>query len=796
MADQRNITFGMQFQKLDEALNQLENLQESIGEIKNDMIMLEQEGDEVGTRLKVGAGEASNGFQDIGTAARTAGSEVSESFAFAGTQARNAGIEAGNAGSTISESFTSAGAQIRAAGDDAETAGNRISGSLGGIEGEFRRIGSEASSMGRAVAGSAGTALKEYNSFSKSFRAGMQGAFGYAEKQVQNFQKSITTGAKKISQAFKDPIGTIRNSLADALQKAGAEIKDVEDDAEDAEKDLRDMGDSGEDAGTSIKDALGSIAGKFAVLQAGIEILKTGIEAAKEFASSVLEISKNTENVGAKFDAIFADDAGISQWTENFADGINRSETEVQNFMVQNKALYSEMGITGQAANDLSKVTTSLAYDLGTAFKMDDAEALSTIQDYISGNTSALAQYGVQINDTVLQQTALSMGIKKNVDELSDAEAAQVRMNALLENTTSIQQKAAGAQTGYANGIKSIKAKATELMEGIGTKFTPAFDKIVGAVLDAWPKIEPPLMQFFDFLSKGIETAGPALINFATTALPPLITTLQEVFTAAQPIGAVLAQLATTALPPLVSALAPVVSVIGNLAQAILPPFANIISMIATSAIPPLVDIANTLIGTVIEPVMPILENLVSALMPGIQSMLQAVTPLLNALSPVLQVIGTVLGEIVGFLAKIVGFAAEGVGTLISKVAGLFGGGGSGNGGGNDDLPHNDTGTPDFPGGWTHINERGGEVAFLPGGSTIIPADKSRQLISNVASQETVSGELNINVTVSGSGDMDRSTLQELEDRFRRIVREEAPKIFQKESRKQAEKNAIQDGYA
>ncbi len=746
MADQRNITFGLQFQKLDEALDQLENLQGSIDEIKTDMVTLEQEGDEVGTRVKAGAEAAAEGIGKIGT--------------------------------------------------EAEGVGSRISGSFSDAEGQFRKIGSQASSMGKAIASSAGTALKEYNSFPKAIRAGMDGAFGYAEKRVQNFQKTTTSGIKKISQAFKDPIGTIKNSLVDALQKAGKEIKDVEDDAEDAEKDLKDMGDSGENAGTSIKDALGSIAGKFAALQAGIEILKTGIEAAKEFASSVLEISKNTENVGAKFDAVFADDAGISQWTENFAAGINRSKTEVQNFMVQNKAMYSELGITGQAANELSKATTSLAYDFGAAFKMDDAEALSAIQDYISGNTSALAQYGVQIDDTVLQQTALSMGIKKNIDELSDAEAAQVRMNALLENSTSIQQQAAGAQTGYANGIKSIKAKATELMEGIGAKFTPAFDKIVGAVLDAWPKIEPPLMQFFDFLSKGMERAGPALINFATTALPPLITTLQEVFTAAQPIGSVLGMLATTALPPLVSALAPVVSVIGNLAQTILPPFANIISMIATSAIPPLVDIANTLIGTVIEPVMPILENLVSALMPGMQSMLQAVTPLLNALSPVLQVIGTVLGEIVGFLAKIVGFAAEGVGTLISKVAGLFGGGGSGNGGGDDDMPHNDTGTLDFPGGWTHINERGGEVAFLPGGSTIIPADKSRQLISNVASQETVSGELNINVTVNGSGDMDRNTLQELEDRFRRIIREEAPKIFQKESRKQAEKNAIQGGYA
>ena len=745
MADQRNVTFGMQFSRLDDAVNQLENLQDSIEGVKTDMITLEQESDDVGTRIKAGMDMAADGFQKMGTEVKTAGTDIETGF-----------DEAGDS---------------------------------------FRKIGAEAVSMGNAISGSAGKALKEYNSFPKAIKAGMQGAFGYAEKQATNFHKKLTVGAKKVSQVFKDPIGTIKNKLSDALQKAGSKINDVEDNAESAEKDLQDMGNAGEGAGTSIKDALGGVVGKFAALGAGIELMKAGMEAAKGFASSILEISKNTENVGAKFNAVFVDDAGISAWTDNFAAGINRSKNEIKDFLVQNKAMYQEMGITGEAANDLSKITTSLAYDVGAAFKMDDAEALSTVQDYISGNTAALAQYGVQIDDATLKQTALRMGINKNVDELSDAEAAQVRMNALLENSTSIQQQAAGAQTGYANGIKSIKAKATDMLSTIGAKFTPAFDKIIGTVLDAWPKVEPVITGLFDKLAQGMETAGPGLINFAVTALPPLISTLQEVFTAAEPIGSVLMGLATTAIPPLLSALTPVVSVIGKLAQTILPPFARIISMIATSAIPPLVEIASTLITTVIEPVVPILENVVSALMPGLQSMLQAISPLLSALSPVLQVIGTVLGNIVGFLAKIVGYAAEGVGTLIGKIAGLFGGGGGGNGG-NEDLPHNDSGTPDFPGGWTHINEKGGEVAFLPGGSTIIPADKSQQLLNNVTSRTSISDDINIHVTVEASGDMPEDKLYRLEESFREIVKDEATKIFKKESEKETKRKAIQDGFA
>lgn len=37
MADQRNITFGMQFSRLDDTLNQLDNLQKSISDVKEDI---------------------------------------------------------------------------------------------------------------------------------------------------------------------------------------------------------------------------------------------------------------------------------------------------------------------------------------------------------------------------------------------------------------------------------------------------------------------------------------------------------------------------------------------------------------------------------------------------------------------------------------------------------------------------------------------------------------------------------------------------------------------------------------
>lgn len=56
----------------------------------------------------------------------------------------------------------------------------------------------------------------------------------------------------------------------------------------------------------------------------------------------------------------------------------------------------------------------------------------------------------------------------------------------------------------------------------------------------------------------------------------------------------------------------------------------------------------------------------------------------------------------------------------------------------------NATGTHFFGGGWTRINERSGELAYLPGGSAIVPADKTDKILNN-------EGGINVNVNIQGN---------------------------------------------
>mgnify|MGYP000603387928 CR=1 FL=1 len=87
----------------------------------------------------------------------------------------------------------------------------------------------------------------------------------------------------------------------------------------------------------------------------------------KELGAAAIEAAGAAENSGKKVRASFAG-TDAAAWVDNYAASVHRSTAEVQSFMVSNKAMYGEMGITGDAASELSKITTSLAYDFGNAF--------------------------------------------------------------------------------------------------------------------------------------------------------------------------------------------------------------------------------------------------------------------------------------------------------------------------------------------------------------------------------------------------------------------------------------------
>ena len=89
-----------------------------------------------------------------------------------------------------------------------------------------------------------------------------------------------------------------------------------------------------------------------------------------------------------------------------------------------------------------------------------------------------------------------------------------------------------------------------------------------------------------------------------------------------------------------------------------------------------------------------------------------------NVAKGALEMIAGAIEAVIGTLTGLVGA----IGGAVDKVGSFVTGKGSSSG----DLPHNAAGTPNWSGGWTHVNEKGGEIMNLPNGTQIIPHDASR----------------------------------------------------------------------
>lgn len=801
MADSREVTYGIGF-KVADAISSIDHMEQSLDNV-------EQSTD----RIEFGAQAVSNALGDMGASGTSAAQQV-------GSAAQDMGKDFQNAGD--------------------------------GIEDKFKQMGANAESFGAAFKSTMGAAIKDGQSLTKSIQTGVGGALSFVQNKFVGFKKDFVTGAKAIGTAILHPAQTIKSKLLSALNDAGKSTNQLGKDADDTGQDLAKMGAEGNDAGNKIKDALSGAVKSIA----GLMIIKKGVDALKDFVKNALEAAKATESISAKFDTLFAD-TDAAAWAQNYGNAIHRSNSEVKGFLVSNQAMYKAMGITGDAANDLSKITTSLAYDFGNAFKMDDADALSMVQDALKGNKDALLEYCISLDDATLKAKAMEMGLGKKIDKLDEASLAQVRMASLIEQTSKVQKAAIEQTGGLTNSTKSLKGIWQNFMEDAGAKFSPVMERFFGIIIDAWPQIEPALMGLVDILANGLAQAMPVLLELGSTLLPVLTSAIGTVF----------------------QAVTPLLPVFNTLAQTILPPFAKIISVLVTSLMPPICDILNVVLS-LLEPLMPIITSFAESILPPIAQLLgliapilQLISPLLDAIAPVLEVIGYVIKAIVGGIGWLVTWLVSGVDKanefwdqiwqgadkskasidgvndavsdieqpslavdtseytkdissatkdasnaaekniiatkditdqnlqsmgieasstyasmaidsetawsrmtkaadegankivsafqrIASAAEGVSGANISVTG---TSMPAHASGTDSFEGGWTHINERGGEVAFLPKGSAIIPADKSDRLIAGMSGKgdgSTFAPSLSITV----QGNADQSVIEQAVD--------------------------------
>ena len=696
-----------------------------------------------------------------------------------------------------------------------EQIGTSIQGIGSRAIGAFANMSGAGKSMGTAVRSAMVDSISRGDKLSKVIKTGIGAAFKDVKTKAKGFGMDAKTVFKDISNAVKHPVQTIKESLGTALKDAQNDTEELGRQAQKAGNDLDDLG----NRGGAAADTLGS---KFAAAIktiAGLAIIKKGIDLLKDFVGGAIDAAANAEETQSKLDTVFGSAAaGAETWTDSFSSAAKRSKQEIKGFMADAQAMMKGLGMAEDAGGEMSKSITSLAYDLGSFHNISDEAAFAKIRSGLMGESEGLKSLGIVMNEAAIQQSMLSMGyqgdasaLRKRFGELDEATKAQIRFNVIIAQSGDALTDVTRTSGSYTNGLKGVKGMWQDFIATAGAKFTPVLTALFNTILSNWPVIEPMLMQFVDVLANGFTEGVPVLMQLGMTLLPILIQMLSTLFTVIQPL----------------------IPIISNTAQTVLPPLIGIISLLAQTLLPPIVQILNIICTAILPPVMPILSVIAQAILPPVAQLLSLIAPLLQAIAPILSVMGQILGTIANVIGTIIGWIANAGSAVINWITGLSGGaadrnaemwdsmGGAAEAGANvivlqfrrikeaaeeigtvsiqanvtgigTKVPHNARGTDNHPGGWTYINDgpNGGELAYLPGGSAIVPADKTDRIISRGGSSKVLHFAPSVNITVSGSASA--ADKDDLEQRVRRVIRDEYERLRAEE----AEQEAIQEGIA
>ena len=196
--------------------------------------------------------------------------------------------------------------------------------------------------------------------------------------------------------------------------------------------------------------------------------------------------------------------------------------------------LLTGFGDTAERAQLMSQNLTQLGYDISSFFNISIEDAMQKLQSGISGELEPLRRLGYDLSQARLEQTALNLGIKESVANMTQAEKAELRYYAIMTQVTNAQGDMARTLEAPANQLRILQAQLTQAARAIGNIFIPALNAILPyaiAVVQVIREIANALANLAGFKLTEVDYSG---VNSAAVGAGSLADNLDDAAGAAK----------------------------------------------------------------------------------------------------------------------------------------------------------------------------------------------------------------------------------------------------------------------
>lgn len=219
---------------------------------------------------------------------------------------------------------------------------------------------------------------------------------------------------------------------------------------------------------SAFKKMGGAVAGAFAVTKV------------VQFGKACIDLASDLDEVQNVVDVVFGKSANtINNFAKSALTSFGLSELSAKKYTSTMGAMLKSMGLSQDAVVSMSQSIAGLAGDMASFYNLDTDDAFNKIRSGISGETEPLKQLGINMSVANMEAFALSQGISKAYQNMTQSEQALLRYNYLLSVTSDAQGDFARTSDSWANQTRILAEQFNTLKATLGSSFIAILTPVV-----------------------------------------------------------------------------------------------------------------------------------------------------------------------------------------------------------------------------------------------------------------------------------------------------------------------------
>ena len=256
-------------------------------------------------------------------------------------------------------------------------------------------------------------------------------------------QEELADATIKVDEAYKAYSSTLKNAK-NAQQAAGKGVRDLKTLMQALEQ--------------QVLMTVQSVSFWINILRKAIQVTKQGITLYADYVESLNFLKR------AAGDAADA----MSDFTDEQIRAFGLDPTAVNTATAIFYSFADSMGFAREQAELMSVNMTKLAQDIASLQNIDVESAAVKLRSALAGQSKALAQLGVNVNDANVEEWLLTKGMKKSMKQMNETSQAAARYAFILEKTSSAQGDLAKTLGSPANQMRVLSAQTQLLIQNVG----------------------------------------------------------------------------------------------------------------------------------------------------------------------------------------------------------------------------------------------------------------------------------------------------------------------------------------